>query len=469
MSFENLTNENRLENKNGLLLKVKKVHFVGIGGAGMCALAEIMFHRGYELTGSDVNESETLARIKKLGIPVTMQHLAENIGDAELVIHTAAVHPDNIELVTARQRNIPVLERAELMGLITAEYAKTIAVSGTHGKTTTTSMITQILVMAGLDPTALIGGKLPFIGGNSRVGNSELMVCEACEFVDSFLELHPAISLILNIDTDHLDYFKTLDNLIAHFTMFTGITSETVIYNGDDANTLKAIANTDKNKKLKMITFGFNEHNDFYANNIRMNENSRYEFDIIHKNEKFAHILLNVPGRHNILNAVAACAVCAYVSAPAEDIERGLETFTGAGRRFEILGTVNGVTIADDYAHHPTEVKLTLQAAKQMNYKRVWAVFQPFTFSRTVLLMNEFADALRVADKVVLAEIMGSREKNTYNVYSKDLAEKVPGSVWFATFEEISEYVVKNASAGDLVITLGCGDIYKAAKLMLKS
>lgn len=465
MSVSELRNENKLKSSKELLKRIKKVHFVGIGGAGMCALAEILYQRGYNLSGSDVNESETLARIKKLGIPVKMQHLAENINGAELVIHTAAVHADNIELITARQRNIPILERAELLGILSAEYANTIAVSGTHGKTTTTSMITQILVMAGLDPTALIGGKLPFIGGNSRIGNSDIMVCEACEFVDSFLQLNPTISLILNIDSDHLDYFKTLDNLIAHFTMFNNITSETIIYNGDDANTLKAIANT----KLNKITFGLSESNDFHANNISVKDDNNYEFDVIYKNNKFAHIVLSVPGKHNISNALAACAAAFCVSASAEDIEKGLKSFTGAGRRFEILGQVNGVTIADDYAHHPTELKLTLEAAKQMNYKRVWAVFQPFTFSRTVLLMNEFVMALNVADKVVLAEIMGSREQNIYNVYSKDLAEKIPGSVWFENFEKISEYVIKNATAGDLVITLGCGDIYKAAKLMLKS
>jgi UDP-N-acetylmuramate--alanine ligase len=454
-----------IENTNGILGKIKKIHFVGIGGAGMCALAEILYNRGFELSGSDVNESETLARIKKLGIPVAMQHLAENINGAELVVHTAAVHNDNVELIAAKQFNIPVLERAELLGLISAEYAKTIAVSGTHGKTTTTSMITQILVMAGLDPTAIIGGRLPFIGGNSRVGNSEVMVCEACEFVDSFLHLRPTISLILNIDEDHMDYFKTLENLIEHFTMFTNLTSEIVIFNGDDENTLKAIKKT----KLSKITFGLDENNDIYAKDIFTNENSMYEFDIVYKKKKFAHIVLSVPGKHNVLNALAACAAAICVGASADDIQRGLNSFTGAGRRFEILGTINGITIADDYAHHPTEVRLTLEAAKQMKYNRVWAVFQPFTFSRTVTLMDEFAKALSIADKVVLAEIMGSREVNTYNVYSKDLAEKIPGSVWFENFEQIANFITANAKSGDLVITLGCGDIYKAAKMMLKA
>lgn len=465
MPNSNLVDKKKFENANEILGKVKRIHFVGIGGAGMCALAEILYNRGFELSGSDVNESETLARIKKLGIPVVMQHLAENINGAELVVHTAAVHNDNVELMAARQFNIPVMERAELLGIISSEYTKTIAVSGTHGKTTTTSMITQILVMAGLDPTAIIGGKLPFIGGNSRVGKSEIMVCEACEFVDSFLHLRPTISLILNIDKDHMDYFKTLENLIEHFTMFTDFTSETVIFNGDDINTLKAIEKT----KLSRITFGLDENNDIYAKDIFTNGNSMHEFDVIYKNNKFTHIALSVPGKHNVLNALAACAAAICVGASADDIQRGLNSFTGAGRRFEILGTINGITIADDYAHHPTELKLTLEAAKQMKYNRVWAVFQPFTFSRTVMLMDEFVKALSIADKVVLAEIMGSREINTYNVYSKDLAEKIPGSVWFESFEQIARFIIENAKSGDLVITLGCGDIYKAAKMMLNA
>jgi UDP-N-acetylmuramate--alanine ligase len=247
--------------------------------------------------------------------------------------------------------------------------------------------------------------------------------------------------------------------------MFTNLTSEIVIFNGDDENTLKAIKKT----KLSRITFGLDENNDIYAKDIFTNENSMYEFDIVYKKKKFAHIVLSVPGKHNVLNALAACAAAICVGASADDIQRGLNSFTGAGRRFEILGTINGITIADDYAHHPTEVRLTLEAAKQMKYNRVWAVFQPFTFSRTVTLMDEFAKALSIADKVVLAEIMGSREVNTYNVYSKDLAEKIPGSVWFENFEQIANFITANAKSGDLVITLGCGDIYKAAKMMLKA
>ena len=445
-----------------ILSKVKKIHFIGIGGAGMSALAEILLHKGYQLTGSDNNPSDTLSRIKALGIPVSMGHRSENIGSAELVVHTAAVHEDNPEIVAAKQRGIPVIDRARLLGLVSLRFPKTIAISGTHGKTTTTCMATQIMLTAGLDPTAIIGGKLPLIGGNSRVGHSDLMVCEACEFVDSFLSLHPAVSVILNIDDDHLDYFKTMDNLIAHFGIFASQTTQALVINGDDANTLKAVGACG----LPKITFGLSSGNDYTAANIST-ASGHVCFDILYHGKKVAGVALKIPGRHNIFNALAACAASAQAGAGWDAIEKGLNEYSGAGRRFEILGSVNGVTVADDYAHHPTEVKATLEAAKSLGYKKVWAVFQPFTYSRTVMLMQDFADVLKIADRVVLAEIMGSREVNTYNVYSKDLAAKIPGSVWFATFREIADYVLKNAESGDLVITLGCGDIYKAAKMML--
>ena len=453
-----------MANLSDILTQVQRIHFIGIGGSGMSALAEILHHEGYELTGSDNNESDTLSRIISLGIPVKMGHSRDNIGNAQLVVHTAAVHEDNPEIIAAHEKNIPVIDRAELLGLISLRYSQTIAVAGTHGKTTTTCMITQILMAAGLDPTAVIGGKLPAIGGSSRVGHSEIMVCEACEFVDSFLSLHPAISVILNIDDDHLDYFKTMENLISHFGLFANQTSKTLIINGNDVNTLKAV----KNSALRRVTFGFDKNNDYSAANIKTGVTGQLYFEILHQGDIIASIALKVPGRHNILNALAACAAAVEAGASKEAIENGLNTFKGAGRRFEVLGKVRGITIVDDYAHHPTELKATLEAAAEMGFKRVWAIFQPFTYSRTVMLMDDFVRVLQIADRVVLAEIMGSREVNTYNVYSKDLCDKIPGSVWFSTFEEIASYVMENAGEGDLVITLGCGDIYKAAKMMLK-
>ncbi len=448
----------RLEN-------IKKVHFVGIGGAGMCALAEILFHKGYDLTGSDNNESDTLARIRAMGIPVQMGHRPENIGDAELVVHTAAVHADNAELVAARAKGVPVMERAQLLGLVADRFPDSFAVAGTHGKTTTTCMLTQIFLTAGLDPTAVIGGKLPAIGGNSRVGASTFLTAEACEYNDSFLHMHPAVSVILNIDNDHLEYFKTMENLKAHFRTFAEQTSRAVVCNGDDANTMEAL----RGYARPLVTFGFSSGCNFSAADLRIEPMSHAEFTIRHGGRDFAHIRLRIPGRHNVLNALAAAAAASLAGVKAADIEEGINSYAGAGRRFEILGQVNGITVADDYAHHPAELRATLTAAKEMGYHAVWAVFQPFTFSRTVLLMDEFAQVLRIPDHVVLAEIMGSREVNTYHVYSKDLAAKVPGSVWFPDFEQIAAYVLEHAQPGDLVITLGCGDIYKAAKRMLRT
>lgn len=446
-----------------ILQRVKRVHFIGIGGSGMSALAGILHREGFSLTGSDNNETDTLAQIRKLGIPVQMGHRPENIGNAEMVVYTAAVHEDNPEMKEAHAKNLPLFSRAELLGLLSRHYADTFAVSGTHGKTTTTSMLTQILVMAGKDPTAVIGGKLPFIGGNNRNGTTSLMVCEACEFQDSFLTLHPAVSVILNIDNDHMEYFKTMENLIEHFARFAAQTGHALVYNGDDANTRQAV----KDSPLPKITFGFGPKNDYSAANIAV-VNRHLAFDIQRHGESVAHVMLKVPGRHNILNALAACAAASYTGVPDAAIAEGLNAFAGAGRRFEVLGkTENGATIADDYAHHPTELTATLRAAKELGYASVWAVFQPFTFSRTAMLLDDFAKALQIADRVVLSPIMGSREVNTYNIHSEDLAAKIPGSVCQPDFDAIAAYVRTQAGPHDLVLTLGCGDIYKAAKHML--
>ena len=448
-----------------ILDRVKRIHFIGIGGSGMCPLAEILHHDGFQLTGSDINESDTLARIRSYNIPVFMGHRPENIGDAELVVYTAAVKKDNPELVAARERGIPALERSVMLGIVTRRYRNSIAVSGTHGKTTTTAMITQVCIDGNLDPSAIIGGKLPYIGGNGRVGKSETIICEACEYVDTFLQLTPAVSIILNIDADHLDYFKTVDNIIKSFHQFSTQTSRVLIVNGDDANTRKAVQGV---TGAKIITFGLKPGNDYSAARISDKEKACEDFTVLKNGKKLLDVSLSIPGRHNIYNALAAAATADYLGIPADRIADSLHRFTGVHRRFEILGKFNGITVADDFAHHPTELTATLTAAMHMGFRQVWALFQPHTFSRTYLLLDDFAKALSIPDHVILSRILAVRETNIYHIYSKDLAEKIPGSVCRDTFEEMADYVMARAQPGDLILTLGGGDIYKCANLIVK-
>lgn len=448
-----------------VLKQSKRIHFIGIGGSGMCPLAEILHAKGYSLQGSDNNESSIVQRIRNLGIPVMMGQKAENIEGADMIVYSAAIQRGNPELEAALASDIPTFTRAELFGEVTKHFDNCIGICGTHGKTTTTSMTVQTMLGAGLDPSAVIGGKLPLTNSYGRVGNTETIVCEACEYVDTFLHLYPNVSVILNIDEDHMEYFKTLDNLILSFRKFALLAKSAVIYNGDDANTVKAVEGiTDKD----MISFGFKKTNDYYAENIEEVNGAYTRFDIMYKGEKLGNVTLSVPGKHNILNALAATACAIYSGAEFKDCLKGLQEFKGAGRRFEHLGTYKGIDIIDDYAHHPAELKVTLEAAMKLGYKTVWAVFQPFTYSRTVMHFQEFVDVLKIPDRCVMTEIMGSRETNTYGVYTSQLAEKIPNSVWFNTQEEVADYVVEHAKEGDLVITMGCGDIYKSAHMMIE-
>lgn len=450
---------------NDFLSGKKHVHFIGIGGSGMYPLAQILHAKGFCITGSDNNETQTLDAVRKLGIPVTLGQRPENIVGADLIVHTAAIMSDNPELIAARNSGVPVVERSELLGLVTSWFNKAVCVSGTHGKTTVSSMITHIFLADNIDLSAVIGGKLRAIGGSGIAGNSEYMVCESCEFVDTFLKLFPNISVILNIDHDHLDYFKTMDNLKASFTKFCNNTTDIVVYNGDDANTVDAVA--DSCFSGKKVTFGWKNSNDFYPDNINVISDFNTTFTLMSKSQKIADITVCVPGKHNVLNAVAACAAALSAGSSIPALNAGLSTFHGAGRRFEKLGEVNNITVVDDYAHHPAEIAATLSTAKNMSFKRIWAVHQPFTFSRTAELLDDFASALSIADFAVLSPIMGSREKNVYNISSDMLAEKVPGCVFLPSFEDIATFVADNARPGDLVITLGCGDVYKAALLII--
>ena len=442
----------------------KHLHFIGIGGSGMYPMAQILHQKGYYITGSDVNETDTLQKVREMGIPVQLGQRAENIEGADLIVYSAAIMADNPELAAARESGVPTVERSVILGEITGHYSDALCVSGTHGKTTTTAMLTEILLDGGFDPTCVIGGKLPAIGGSGRAGKTEHMVCESCEFVDTFLKLHPDVAVILNIDADHLDYFKTMANLIRSFHKFARMATRCVIANGDDLNTCVAVAGLED----KLITFGLSPSNDYYPENIAHPGGVHTEFDLVYRGKTLAHFHMHVPGDHNILNAVAATAAAMAAGATPQQCADGIDHFHGAGRRFEVLGEIGGVTVADDYGHHPTEIEATLKAARALPFKRVWAVHQPFTYSRTKMLMDDFARVLSHADRVVLSEIMGSREKNTDGVYASQLAEKIPGCVWFPAFPEIAGYVAQNAEPGDLVLTLGCGDVNKCAHMILR-
>lgn len=448
---------------NDLLQGIKRVHFVGIGGSGMSPLVEILHSLGYTITGSDNNESDNITRLRGLGIPVTMGHAAENLSSAELVVYTSAINAHNPELVAAKERGIPLLERAKLLGLITRRYPNTVAVAGTHGKTTTTSMIAQILLKADLDPSLFIGGRLPLINANGRAGGTDTMVCEACEFQDHYLEMAPAIAVILNVDADHLDYFGTLENVIRSFHRFAEQTSGTVIVNAADTNAPKAVEGL---SGKRIVTYGFDDACDWYAQNVRLENGSYGAYDLYHDGAFFAAVRLGVPGEHNVSNSMAAAAAAFLCGASAEQIVEGLETFHGAGRRFEFLGDFGGVTIADDYAHHPTEISATLNAAKAMGYQAVWAVFQPFTYTRTARHLDGFVSSLSIADHVVVSDIMGSREENTVHVSSEQITSRIPGAQYIPAFPEIAAYVAEHVRPGELVLTMGGGDVYKCARMI---
>ena len=451
-----------LRDEDRLIDGIKHIHMIGIGGSGMCPLAEILHSKGYILSGSDNNESDPLKRVRKLGATVYMGHNAENIKGAELVVYSAAISADNPELKAAREQGIPTMERSHLLGALTRRYDNVIGVCGTHGKTSVTSMITQILILNKMEPTAVIGGKLPLINSNGITGESQTMVCEACEFVDTFLQMSPDIAVLLNIDNDHLDYFKTMDNLVLSFNKFLRMTKLSYV-NGDDELALKATEGIDAD----IVTFGFGENNTYSARNIQSGKYG-FSFDVFKDGKKLINISMHIPGHHNVLNGLAAFGVCYDMGVSADGIKDAIEKFTGAGRRFEFLGEYGGFVLADDYAHHPTEIKATLSAAKHLDYNRVIAVFQPFTFSRTAFLKDEFIEALSIADKVVLTPIMGSREVNTYGIKSEDIAVKLPDAVIVDGFENIADKVIEIADKGDLVITMGGGDIYKAAHKIIE-
>lgn len=454
------------------LCKYKNIHCIGIGGVGLSAIAEILMSRGYNVSGSDMKESDTTSRLAQKGARIFLGHRAENVDNADLVVYSAAVGKDNPEIVRAIERGVPAVTRAQILGVLMSEYENSIAISGTHGKTTTTSMVSLILNRAQLEPTILVGGNLSEIGGNVKVGNSGYFITEACEYMDSFLSLKPKIEVILNIDSDHLDYFKDIEHIVSSFDKFAGLVPDDGIIIAYDANPFvnKVISN-----HSNVITFGFNERCDYSVSDIAFDENGMPSFNVNHNGEILEHIQLCVPGEHNILNSLAAFACSHTLGVDAEIIKETLEQYKGTQRRFDIVGTTaEGIKIVDDYAHHPTEIKATLSASQNVPHNTLWCIFQPHTYTRTMALFDDFADAFEKTDKLILAEIYAAREKNIYRISSEQLAERIKelhpekDVLFISDFDKIALYIKRNAKAGDMVITMGAGDIYKVGEMLLE-
>ena len=435
------------------------VHLVGIGGVSMRPLGLVLKGMGMLVTGSDMNASVSTDELIAKGIDVSIGHRAENIKGADCIIRTAAAHNDNPEIAAARAAGIPVFERAQAWGQIMKSYKNAICISGTHGKTTTTSMVTHILMEAQLDPTVMIGGYLPLLNAGHRVGHGDTIILESCEYCDSFLNFFPTLAVILNIEEDHLDYFKDLEDIEKSFHKFAEIASSGILANGDDQNTVDAL------KGLRYTSFGLGSHNVIHVENITDDYRS---YDVICDGEYYCHLNLGVVGKHNALNALAAAGTAWMLGVPGEVTARGLATFHGAGRRMERKGQFNGADIFDDYAHHPGELAATIDAVRTMGYKRILFAFQPHTYTRTHALFDDFVEQLRKPDQVILAEIYAARERNTIGISSMDLAEKIPGAVYCETLPEVTAWLREHAEPGDVILTVGAGDIYRAGEALLK-
>ena len=441
--------------------KPVNVHFMGIGGISMSGLAEILFDRGFKISGSDRAPSKITENLENKGIVVKYGQVAENItDDIELLVYTAAISPDNEEFLEAKRRGIECISRADMLGQIMKNYEIPVAVSGTHGKTTTTSMITTILMAAKMDPTITVGGMLDCIGGNLRIGQSDVFVTEACEYTNSFLSFFPKVSVILNIEEDHMDFFKDIDDIRNSFRRFAELLPEDgLLVISADIDKYEEIC---KNVKCKVVTFGNNKDADYTASNVEYNERGCGQFNVSRKGNVGEGYELAVPGSHNVTNALASIAVADFLNIDKEFIEEGFRLFHGADRRFQYKGEVNGITVIDDYAHHPTEIKATLNAAKNFG-KKITVVFQPHTYTRTKAFFDDFVDALMIADKIVLAEIYAAREKNTIGISSKDLEtalkNKGADAVFFENFEEIEKFICTNCKSGELLITMGAGNV----------
>lgn len=442
------------------LVPGRHVHLVGIGGVSMRPLGLVLKGMGMVVTGSDMSASVSTQELENQGIPVAIGHHAENIAGADCIIRTAAAHNDNPEIAAARAAGIPVFERAQAWGEIMKSYKNAICISGTHGKTTTTSMMTHILMEANLDPTVMIGGYLPLLHAGHRVGHGDTILLESCEYCDSFLNFFPTLAVILNVEADHLDYFKDLEDIQKSFHQFASLATFGVIANGDDPHTVSAMQGID------YVSFGLGEQNRIHAANMHPDWQ---HFDVICDGEYYCHLDMGVLGKHNALNALAAAAAAWMMGIPGEAVSHGLESFHGAGRRMEFKGKFQGADVYDDYAHHPDELSATVSAVRSaMPGRRIVLAFQPHTYTRTKALFDDFVRELKKPDVVILSEIYAARERNTVGISSLDLAKQIPGAVYCETLPEVTDQLRKIVQEGDVVITMGAGDIFRAGDALFE-
>ena len=447
------------------------IHFIGIGGISMSGLAEILLEENFRISGSDAKASPLTRTLEERGAVIYYGQRAANIkDDVDVVVYTAAIHPDNPEFACAKEKGLPMLTRAELLGQIMRNYDTPIAISGTHGKTTTTSMVSHILLEGECDPTISVGGILPAIHGNIRVGNSETFVTEACEYTNSFLSFFPKISVILNMDADHLDFFKDIDDIRHSFRKFAELlpSDGTLIINADTPE----YETITRGLPCHVLTYGLEHEADYTAADITWDKYGHPSFSVLFQGKKIGSYYLRVPGIHNVSNALAAIAVGRLLELPDDVIVKGLGSFTGTDRRFQYKGEIGGVTIIDDYAHHPTEIEATLHAAKNYPHQKLWCVFQPHTYSRTYALFDDFAKVLSVCDHVIVADIYAAREKDTGLVSSKQLAEKIASygtdAFYLPSFMDIENYLLKNCKKNDLLITMGAGNVDSIGNELIK-
>jgi len=453
------------------LSTMRHIHFVGVGGIMMSGIAEILQKRSYIVTGSDRNQSAMTDHLLKEGIKVSIGHFADNVVGADLVVFSSAVPNDNVELVKARELEIPIVNRAEMIGLLMPEYNTSIAIAGAHGKTTTTSMVSTIINSSDYNPTILVGGISENLGSNVQLGDTSVFLLEACEYKENFLHFNHNVGVILNIDEDHLDYFEDLDHIISAFVKFAKKIPETgaLIINNDDYNAKKVISHV----SCSVITFGINSESEFQARNITFNDHGFPKFDVYHKDELYGTFFLRQPGMHNVYNALAAIVTAYTLEIPVDAIIESVKSYEGAKRRADILGNYNDALVIDDYAHHPNEIKAILAAMKKLPNNKITCIFQPHTYTRTNDLLLQFASSFNDADSIIITDIYAAREVNTHKIHAKDLVAEIALEndkvKYIETFDEIVDFIKATAQADDIILTLGAGNIREVGERIVNS